>query len=73
MKNSMTTLHEKITELNKRLIDVAESSGVHILINITVVDWDNYQRTMGNSSGFPTEKLMYAALGQAETVYSSIK
>lgn len=68
-----TTLHEKITELNKRLIDVAESSGVHILINITVVDWDNYQRTMGNSAGFPTEKLMYAAIGQVETVYSSIK
>ena len=38
LKNNMTTLHEKITELNKRLIDVAESSGVHILINITVVD-----------------------------------
>ena len=66
-------LHEKIAELNSRLIDVAEIQWVHILINITVVDWDNYQRTMGNSTGFPTDKLMYAALWQVEHIYSSLQ
>lgn len=69
----MTTLHEKIAELNSRLVDVAESSGVHILVNITVVDWDNYKRTMWISEWFPTEKLMYATLWQSELVYSSLK
>lgn len=55
-------LHEKISDLTSRLIDVAEKTGVHILINVTVVEDDKYLRTMGNSTGFPTDKLMYAAL-----------
>lgn len=67
-----TTLHEKIAELNSRLLDLAEWTGVHMLVNITIVEGDTYKRTMGLSSGFPSEKIMLAALGQSENVYSSL-
>lgn len=68
----MQTLHEKIKELNTRLLDVAEWTNVHILVNITLVEWDIYSRTTGISDWFPPDKLMYAALGQTENVFTLI-
>lgn len=69
----MESLYEKVIELNGRLVDLAEKTNIHILVNITIVEWEMYSRTTGISEWFPQDQLLYAALGQSENIYKIIQ